>query len=124
MKLMHNGKIFESLDTEPMDDSATNDDSMNESLIEMGKRKLGGFTKVAHPQVNRKAEFFYVELSGNGATNSYINPDLQNPVEIDYLLYCKDLDFAKKLKDAYIKSVSLPPNVNVNVIKRTKEVVA
>jgi len=126
MKLLHNGHIFESLDAEPLDDSTTNDDSMNESLIELGKRKIGGFSKVSSPStsIGRKAEFYYVELAGSGShPHSYIKPDLQNPVELDYLEYCRDLNFAKQLKDAYIKNNKLADNVKVNVIKRTKEVV-
>ena len=93
---------------------------IDESILKMAKTKLGGFQKRPNASIGKKAEFFYVEDLGN---QGYVKPDMHNPIFLDYLHYCPDFAFAKKLKDRYMQVYKLPPDYPINVIKRTKEIV-
>jgi hypothetical protein len=48
---------------------------------------------------------------------------MQNPILLDYISFCPNVDYAKKLKEKYIQVNKVANPEKVHVIKRTKEVV-
>lgn len=108
MKYMYNGQVFESAE------------GLNEGFFSnaMNKQVKPGYSK--KPTLGRSAVFFYVE---DAKEPGFIQPDIQNPIVTDYIQFCPNLEFAKKLKAKYMEINKLPEDYPVNVIKRTKEVV-
>lgn len=79
-----------------------------------------GYSK--KPTLGRSAVFFYVEDANTGEPG-YVNSDMQNPILLDYISFCPNVDYAKKLKEKYIQVNKVANPEKVHVIKRTKEVV-
>lgn len=106
MKFMYEGRYYESKE------------ELSEGLFSKKHPVKPGYSK--NPTLGKSAVFYYVE---DAKEPGFVQPDMQNPITTDFIQFCPNEDFAKKLKTRYMEVNKLPENYPVNVIKRTKEVI-